>query len=145
MTYAALEATLRLYERGVARAEVPVIRAIAATREEIAARAEALASSVVRVTRGAVRAELEEGDSVIGGGSAPEVRLPTVVVALASDEISAASIEGRLRCHRVPIITRTERDRVIIDLRTVAAEEEAVIVEAAAALAEPVPKSAASN
>ena len=39
MTYAAIEATLRLYERGVALTEVPVIRAIAMTRDEITARA----------------------------------------------------------------------------------------------------------
>ena len=59
---------------------------------------------------------LEDGASVIGGGSAPEVQLPTTLVALEDTELSAASLEERLRGHGIPIITRTERDRVMIDL-----------------------------
>jgi L-seryl-tRNA(Ser) seleniumtransferase len=91
-----------------------------------------------------LKASLEEGGSVIGGGSAPEVSLPTVLVALKGDEISATSIEERLRGFRVPIITRTERDRVMIDLRTVAEEDERIILEALATLAQPASHSAAS-
>jgi L-seryl-tRNA(Ser) seleniumtransferase len=144
MTYAALEATLRLYERDVADSEVPVIRAIAATREEISERAARMSEAIEQLTRGRFKASLEEGNSVVGGGSAPQVALPTVLVALRDDELSAASIEERLRSHRVPIITRTERGSVMIDLRTVADDEEAIILEAIAALAQPAPKSMAS-
>jgi len=144
MTYAAVEATLALYERGEALTDVPVIRAIAATREQILNRAERLCESVGRSSNGVLKASLEEGGSVIGGGSAPEVSLPTVLVALKGDEISAASIEERLRGFRVPIITRTERDRVMIDLRTVAEEDERIILEALATLSQPASHSAAS-
>jgi L-seryl-tRNA(Ser) seleniumtransferase len=143
MTYAAIEATLRLYERGAALSEVPVIRAIAATREDLGERAARFCESVPRLTNGTVKASLENGVSVIGGGSAPEVTLPTVLVALDASE-SAASLEKRLRGHKIPIITRTERDRVMIDLRTVAVDDEAVILDAIAALAQPASQSAAS-
>lgn len=145
MTYAAIEATLRLYERGAAQSEVPVIRAIAMKQEEIARRAERFALSIKQASGGKLKASIEEGVSVIGGGSAPEVELPTVLVALEDEQMSAASIEERLRGHSIPIIARTERDRVMIDLRTVQPEEEAVILEAVAALAQPAPKSAASE
>jgi L-seryl-tRNA(Ser) seleniumtransferase len=145
MTYAAVEATLRLYERGLAESQVPVIRAIAMGREEIGKRAAALAASITTLTQGAIVAGVEEGASVIGGGSAPEASLPTVLVTLESKQMSAASIEGRLRGHATPVIARTERDRVMIDLRTVTIEEEAIILDAARALAQPVPKSAAST
>ena len=144
MTYAALEATLRLYERGVADAEVPVIRSIRATRDEIAERAARVCEAIEQLTRGRLKANLEDGDSVIGGGSAPQVSLATVLVAIRDDEESASSIEERLRKHRIPIITRTERDRVMIDLRTVAEDEEAIILEAIAALAQPQPEIMAS-
>jgi L-seryl-tRNA(Ser) seleniumtransferase len=144
MTYAAIEATLRLYDRGAAESTIPVIRAIAASREEVERRAARLAESITRLSGGAMKARLEEGASVIGGGSAPQVELPTVIVALESEEISAATIEQRLRGYRIPIITRTERDRVMIDLRTVTAEEEVVILDAVIAVAQPAPKSAAS-
>ena len=144
MTYAALEATLRLYERGAAESEVPVIRAMARTRDEIGERARSFSQSVERATGGRIRAALEEGESVIGGGSAPEVKLPTVLVAIEDSESSASSIEDRLRGYRVPIIARTERDRVMIDLRTVEPDEEAILLDALAALAQPAPESAAS-
>jgi L-seryl-tRNA(Ser) seleniumtransferase len=144
MTYVALEATLRLYERDEAGREVPVIRAIMATREEIAARAARLSQAIERLTEGRVKASLEEGSSVIGGGSAPQAALETVLVALRHDELSAASIEERLRGHRIPVITRTERGSVMIDLRTVAEDEEAIIIDAIAALAQPAPRSMAS-
>jgi L-seryl-tRNA(Ser) seleniumtransferase len=144
MTYAAIEATLRLYERGAAESKVPVIRAIAASRNEIEERAASFGRSVGARTSGRFKASCENGESVIGGGSAPEVKLPTVLVALEHSDLSATSIEERLRRNAVPIITRTERDHVLIDLRTVAADEEAIILDALAAIGEPMPATAAS-
>jgi len=144
MTYAALEATLRLYERGAALTQAPVIRAIATTREEIGERAARFCESVARLTDKRLNASIEDGSSVIGGGSAPEVTLPTALVALDGGAMSAASVEEKLRRHRIPIITRTERNRVMIDLRTVAEDDEAIILDAIAALAQPAPRSAAS-
>ncbi|MEK6299215.1 MAG: L-seryl-tRNA(Sec) selenium transferase [Acidobacteriota bacterium] len=144
MTYAALEATLRLYERGAAESEVPVIRAIAASRDEVADRAASFSILVEARTNGRVKASCEDGESVIGGGSAPDAKLQTVLVSLEHSEASAASLEARLRCNPVPIIARTERGRVLIDLRTVAADEEKTILDALAAIGEPVPVTAAS-
>ena len=144
LTYAALEATLKLYERGAAVCELPVIRAIAASRDDIQERAARFSSAVAARTSGRVKASCEEGESVIGGGSAPEVRLPTVLVALEHRELSTASMEERLRRHSVPIITRTERDRVLLDLRTVAADEEAIILDALADIGQLATTNAAS-
>ncbi|HKS41281.1 MAG TPA: L-seryl-tRNA(Sec) selenium transferase [Blastocatellia bacterium] len=144
MTYAALEATLRLYERGVAESEIPVIRAMARTRDGLSERARRFSESIELMTGGRINITIEDGESVIGGGSAPEVKLPTALVAIADDELSASQIEQRLRGHRVPIITRTEHNRVLIDLRTVEPDEEAIMLEAIVALAQPVTESAAS-
>lgn len=144
VTYAAIEATLRLYERGASLTEVPVIRAIATSREEIAGRAKKLAELITRSTDGRVTISIEDGASVIGGGSAPEVKLPTVLLAIQHAEMSASSLEERLRGFRIPIITRTERDRVMIDLRTVSAGEEAILLDAIAGLAQRAHESAAS-
>jgi L-seryl-tRNA(Ser) seleniumtransferase len=144
LTYAALEATLRLYERGVADERVPVIRAMATPLGELRERAARFCESVVQTTHERMRAAVEDGDSVIGGGAAPEVKLPTALVALAAEGLSAAAMAERLRAHAIPIIARTERDRVLIDLRTVAADEEAIILDALAGIAQPVPLPAAS-
>jgi L-seryl-tRNA(Ser) seleniumtransferase len=145
MTYAALEATLRLYERGAAQTDVPVIRAIARTREEIARRAAQFREALIEATDGRFTASLEEGRSVIGGGSAPQVELPTVIIAIEDNKLSAARLEEQLRSYRVPVIARTERDRVLIDLRTVAEDEQAIILDALTEMADPVLKRVASE
>lgn len=144
LTYAAMEATLRLYERGRAASDIPVIRAITVSREEIRSRATSFAAKIKQVTDDRIRVSLQDGMSMTGGGSAPEVGLPTVLVTITSDVMSAASIEERLRRHTTPVIARTERDRVMIDLRTVGSEEEAIILDAIAALAQPATVGAAS-
>jgi L-seryl-tRNA(Ser) seleniumtransferase len=144
LTYAALEATLRLYERGGAETEVPVIRAMATGYDQLAERAERLRARLAQQAREQFKISLEDGHSIIGGGSAPEVQLPTVLIALEDERLSAAAIAAILRGHRVPIIARTERDRVLIDLRTVAPDEEAILLEALVGLAQPAPNSAAS-
>lgn len=137
LTYAGLEATLRLYERGLAQTAVPVIRAMAMSEAELEARAEKFKARLHKQANGRLNIVLEEGDSVVGGGSAPEVKLPTVLIALTSDEFSAAMLEQRLRNHATPVIGRTERNRVLLDLRTVAESEEETILEALAAIAQP--------
>jgi L-seryl-tRNA(Ser) seleniumtransferase len=144
MTYAALEATLRLYERGAALSEVPVIRSIAITREQIAERASRFVESIAKLADGRLKVTLEDGWSVIGGGSAPEVKLPTMLVALQDTSTTAAEFEERLRGYNTPIIARTERDRVVLDLRTVETDEEAIILAAIAALAQPAAETGAS-
>ena len=143
MTYAALEATLRLYERGAAT-RVPAIHAMAMTAAEIEARAVSLTQRLESLTNGRFLFSLADGVSVIGGGSAPEVRLPTVVIAIRSQEMTAEVIAARLRGGPTPIIARTESDLVLLDLRTVAAEEEALLLAALADLAQRTEPAAAS-
>ena len=144
MTYAAIEATLRLYDRGRALSEVPVVKAIAAGSEQIGRRAELLSKSIAKIRGTGLSTAVEEGVSVIGGGSAPEVKLPTALVTLQSGTMSAARLEDCLRNYAIPIIARTERDRVLIDLRTVAEDDEPIILAAIAAVTQPAQQSAAS-
>ncbi|MGH9711472.1 MAG: L-seryl-tRNA(Sec) selenium transferase, partial [Candidatus Acidiferrales bacterium] len=76
--------------------------------------------------------EIREGSSVIGGGSTPDQKLPTSLIAIASRRYSAAELEERLRRPTVgtPVIARIEEDRVVMDLRTVFTEEEPPLTEA---------------
>ena len=87
------------------------------TAEEIRARAEKLRSQVPWI-------EIIEGESVAGGGSTPDQTLPTWLLAISGDVVR---IEKKLRARN--IIARIENDRVVLDLRTVFPEEEALIVE----------------
>jgi L-seryl-tRNA(Ser) seleniumtransferase len=127
MTYAALEATLAEYAAGRAAETVPVQRMLTMTAEEIRTRAEKLAALVSNLS--GWRADLIAGVSAVGGGSAPGVELPTWLVAVERSGTSADALEAALRALRPPIVARIDRDRVVLDLRTVAEMCDARIVE----------------
>jgi L-seryl-tRNA(Ser) seleniumtransferase len=115
MIYQSLEDTLRrlLLEQWE---EVPAIRMIRQTPAAIRDRAERLLAQVPHL-----RVALVEGESVIGGGATPEQSIPTVLLAIECDAVAG---ERKLRQNDPPVIARIENERLLIDLRTVAAEEE---------------------
>jgi L-seryl-tRNA(Ser) seleniumtransferase len=115
----AMETTLRHIVLGEYD-KVPALRMIRMSADEIRSRAEAIAARV----GGAV----EAGVSVIGGGSTPDISLPTWLVVVGKEK--AATLERRLRANDPPIVARIERDRLLLDLRTVFPEEEAAIIQA---------------
>jgi L-seryl-tRNA(Ser) seleniumtransferase len=127
LTIAALEATVGLYLRGNLSA-VPALGMIYARKEEIGRRAALLARRIAAVP--GFRAELEDGESVIGGGSTPGQSLPTQLIAITQANRSATELEALLRANRPPIISRVERDRVLLDLRTVFEGQEDEVVQA---------------
>ena len=116
LTYAALEATLVEYLAGRAAETVPVARMLAMPLDAIDARARALADAL---RAHGWTADVIDGYSAIGGGSAPGVELPTKLVALARSGQSADRVEEALRRATPPVIARIESDRVVLDLRTV--------------------------
>jgi L-seryl-tRNA(Ser) seleniumtransferase len=130
LTYAALEATLIDFATGRA-VNIPVTRMLGLPVEAIAARAAALAD---RVRTAGFRVELIDGFSTIGGGSAPGSKLPTCLVAIERPGSSAASLLTALRRLSTPIIARIHDDRVVLDLRTVFDEQDAVLTELVATI-----------
>lgn len=127
LTIAALEATVALYLRGDLSA-VPALRMMYATREEIALRAGRLAERLAALPGFSVT--LEDGESVIGGGSTPGQSLPTRLVAAAHSRLGATDLEALLRRNRPPIIARIERGRLLLDLRTVLDDQDDEIARA---------------
>ncbi|MBZ5545669.1 MAG: L-seryl-tRNA(Sec) selenium transferase, partial [Acidobacteriia bacterium] len=94
LTIAALEATVALYLRDDLKA-IPALRMIHLTREEIAERAARLAEKVAAFP--GLTAELEDGESVIGGGSTPGQSLATRLVAITHAKLSAQELAAALR------------------------------------------------
>ena len=78
----------------------------------------------------ALKAEIIEGESVIGGGTAPSATLPTALLALTHQTMNADSFAARLRAVEPPIVARIEDGRVLLDLRTVFPEQDAAIAQA---------------
>ncbi|MBX9601309.1 MAG: L-seryl-tRNA(Sec) selenium transferase [Bryobacteraceae bacterium] len=109
----ALEVTLRhlLFEEWEA---IPALRMIRTSAAELQGRAQRLAQRIPG-------AEVMEGASVVGGGSTPDQKLPSWVVAIPG---SAVRIEAALRGGDPPVIARIENDRLLLDLRCVPEWEE---------------------
>ena len=64
------------------------------------------------------------GVSAVGGGSAPGIELPTCLVAIDKDGLTADALEQCLRRLTPPVIARIEADRVLLDLRTVMPDDD---------------------
>jgi L-seryl-tRNA(Ser) seleniumtransferase len=131
LTIAALEVTLKSYYRG-AFDEIPALRMIRLSLEEIARRAQRLIERLQATIPVDVSLELADGFSVIGGGSTPDQQLPTKLIALRSARYSAAALEERLRKPQngIPVIARIEQGRLVMDLRTVFHDEESLLASA---------------
>jgi L-seryl-tRNA(Ser) seleniumtransferase len=128
LTYAALEATLMEYLRQNHDA-IPFARMMRLPAEEVRARAEALQAQLKAATQ--LKSEIVAGESLVGGGSAPTSSLPTFLLAVTSQSLSAGDLAARLRRHNPPIVARVEEGRVLLDLRTVfAPAEDAAIARA---------------
>lgn len=132
MTYAALEATLVEYAAGRSRTAIPVQRMLAMTIAEIRGRAERLAAQINGLA--GWHADLIDGQSAVGGGSAPGVELPTVLVSVVLSGHSANVLESRLRRGTPPVIARIENDCLLLDLRTVVSEQDELVVRVLSAL-----------
>ena len=120
LTYAALEATLEEHAIGRGLEAVPVQRMMRMTREEIGVRADALAAAL---TRSGWQTRVIDGMSTVGGGSAPGAELPTRLVEVTRDGMTADQLEQHLRTLDPPVVARIQDDRVVLDLRTVTREE----------------------
>ena len=126
LTLAALEATLRAYANGNARGEIPVLRMLRLSVEEIAVRAEAMKAVLIN---GGVACDVVHAGSAVGGGAFPNTELPTRVVVI-TPTIPAADIERRLRAAVPPVIVRIQHEQLIVDLRTVQPECDGILAEA---------------
>ena len=77
-----------------------------------------------------------DGESTIGGGSAPGSSLPTRLVSIRLAYLSADALDARLRHGSPAVVARILDDRLVLDPRTIdPAEDDEVIAAIAAAVA----------
>ena len=120
VTLALLAATLRAHRSPEGRATIPLYRMLSTTVDALRARAHAYQSC-----RGV---RIIESEAFVGGGSLPEASLPSMAVALVTP--FAGELAARLREAGTPIVARVERDRVLLDLRTIAPDEDSLVIRA---------------
>ncbi|HEY1867697.1 MAG TPA: L-seryl-tRNA(Sec) selenium transferase [Candidatus Cybelea sp.] len=121
MTLAALDATLQIYRGGAPAERLPIFRMIGATLDELRARAQDYLAAMPG-------AKILESDAYVGGGTLAQERIPSIAVALPAED--AAPISARLRRNEPPIVARIADGSVLLDLRTIAPAEDAVVIDA---------------
>ena len=111
----ALSATLLHYLKDEAEREIPIWQMISMTSEQVRKRAQYWVSVLQH-------GDVIPGKSTVGGGSLPEEELDTYLVALSVRHPN--QFLKRLRRMSPPIIARVQSDKVVLDPRTVLAEQE---------------------
>lgn len=132
LTYAALEATLLAYVKRDYET-IPALKMMRLRPEDLGRRAEEI---VKQVHSTKLKIDIVDGESVIGGGSAPSSALPTRLLALTCENLSSDELSARFRTFVPPIIVRVEEGRVLLDMRTVFPEQDQQVLSALARVAE---------
>ncbi|MCU1266363.1 MAG: selenocysteine synthase [Acidobacteria bacterium] len=129
LSLAVLEKTLESHRRERASEEVPVLRMLALTKDQIAARAGTLIEKYRQDSVStSLTLEICDGESAIGGGAGATTHPETALISISHQKRSADQLAAGLRRSQIPIVCRIAEGKVIIDLRTVAPDEEPQIV-----------------
>ena len=128
LTLAGLEATLRLYLNPERLSErLPALRHMVRTVSEIE-KAAAEAKAVLGVALGPdYSITIEDSETQVGGGSLPGKLLPTKVLSITSPSRGARGLFEALLSGEPAILGRINRDRVLLDMRTVDSPEDLAI------------------
>ena len=136
LTLLALEETLRIYrDEEAALHEIPTLRMILQPLRPLKTKARRLLRFIGAVDRENFTFGLADGDSKVGGGALPLLSMPTALLALSPGRLSAHAMESWLRSYDPPIIARIEKERVLLDVRTIQDKELATVAGAIQALA----------
>lgn len=131
LVLASLCATLRLYFYRDRPGRLPLDRFLQESPAALRRRSRRLVGMLaVDFPAQAARCRIEPGHSLIGGGAAPRQHLPGWMIVIPADSGQAGRLAAFLRHQSPPVIGRLEQDRVVLDLRTVAKHEEALLLSA---------------
>lgn len=124
LTYAALEATLmdHLLDRADS---IPIVKMLHATSDEISRRCERIAGHLMADS---LSVNIAPVQSLIGGGTAPAARLQSSALALRHRLLSPQALLLALRRLDPPIIGRISDDSLLLDLRTVEPDFDAILI-----------------
>ncbi len=129
LTLAALEATLKLYlDEEIALRDIPTLRMLSCTKEELWARAKALKSRLLNEIADLVFVSVVETTGQVGGGALPLAEIPSAGLLISPRRLSINKYEERLRLARTPLIARIENDGLLVDLRTINVDEEQELI-----------------
>jgi L-seryl-tRNA(Ser) seleniumtransferase len=119
VTLAAIEATTEIHLAGTTAEELPLSQMLSHTTGELRMHCEKVCDHVSVPQRFAVA--IVECTSEVGGGSVPGSQIPSFGLRITGDAIQ--DVATRLRCHSPAILCRINDDAVLLDFRTVEADQ----------------------
>ena len=123
LTICALEATLRMYlDEEKAIKEIPTLRMLTYTMEELEEKANALYSKLENLNTYA-NIRIEDGLSQVGGGSMPLETINSKVIAITPNNMNVSTLEKKLRLSDSHVIARVYEDKYVLDIRTIFEDE----------------------
>jgi L-seryl-tRNA(Ser) seleniumtransferase len=129
LTLAVLEATLKLFlDEATALREVPTLEMLLRPAADIARQARRIASHLKKAQ---VEAEISTapGFSQTGSGSLPTQNMPTTLVAIMPQRMTAETLAAQLRSYKTPIFSRIQKDQVLLDPRTLRNDDENILTQ----------------
>ncbi|RQW82884.1 MAG: L-seryl-tRNA(Sec) selenium transferase, partial [Geobacter sp.] len=103
VTLATLEGTLRLYrDERQALEQIPSLRMMTVSRDELASRAKAAARRMRRALPAAVSLKTLPGFSQVGGGTFPLLEIPTSLISVSVTGLPPQQLEQKLRTSPLP-------------------------------------------
>lgn len=124
-TLSSLESVLRLYlDESQAIRDIPTLRMIATPEPALHDRVARFCRRCTQALAGHCTFTQLPTHSQVGGGALPEQNLPSWAVSLQPQLMKLSLLEQRLRSATTPVMGRIENDRLLLDLRTVAEQEE---------------------
>lgn len=99
--------------------KIPTLGMLEMTQEQIQANVESVHQQLSIPQESGWECKMLPITSMVGGGAAPDVSLPSFALALSHPQISASKIQNRLRRASTPVICRVQNEEVWLDFRTI--------------------------
>lgn len=120
LSLTALEATLRLYrDDQQAINKIPILRMLSYSSEQLSKRAAKIYRQLEKRLDPSISLIKTRGESAVGGGAFPLLKLPTSLIEVRIDGSSPQQIEALLRKCSIPVIGRIFREQYLLDVRTI--------------------------
>ncbi|MDG2130560.1 MAG: L-seryl-tRNA(Sec) selenium transferase [Fuerstiella sp.] len=125
MTLAAVEATAEIHMAGTTSDEIPLTQMMSRTTDELRRNSETLRNCMSVPEQFVV--ETVECISEVGGGSVPGSQIPGYGLRITGHAIQEVAIQ--LRCGKPAVLCRINDDAVLLDIRTVNADQLEILAE----------------
>lgn len=130
LTLAALDAVLGLYLEAEDLPEVPTLRLLGASAEELAGRAEALLAELAPLAPAGWRGSVVPAEASVGGGAFSSARISTRLVLWTGPKAELEACHRHLRSGDPALVGRMSQEGLGLDLRTLTVGEMPLVVAA---------------